>query len=162
MRVWSWSGEGIISQNSVISHDYINLRHTFILSLHLGAIMICPICSMPQIPTTQLTRDDLPICYNGHTLWRPFGPTAPPFDPEKKRGNGKKKRDPDYERGQTIKCRALAIGVTLSKLGQMCGGSDSVGYSAANGRASVETYEMLEAKLTELEERGMDETVNPL
>ena len=123
--------------------------------------MICPTCSMPPIPPTQMRPGDLPICYNGHTLYRPFGPEPPPLQEEKIRTRHKGKRLPDLERGQLIRSRADQLGITLSRLGKMCRMSDSVGYSAARGTASSETFRMLEEKLNELEAEGIGYSLTP-
>ena len=123
--------------------------------------MMCPICSMPPIPHTQMSPGDLPICFNGHTLARPFGPEPPPIVEEKFRTRHRGRKEPDLDRGELIRCRASQINISLSKLGQMCRLSDSVGYSAARGKASVQTYEMLEEKLTELEQNGVGKSLTP-
>ena len=116
--------------------------------------MTCPICRMPPIPPTQMRPGDLPICYNGHTLYRPFGVIPPPFYADQPVVHTKKRRPPDKDRGERIKLRALKVGITLSQLGKLCNGSDSIAYSAARGCASLDTFCMLEAKLDELEAEG--------
>ena len=118
--------------------------------------MNCKICGMPPIPEHQLRRDDLPICFSGHTLVPPVALKKPqevevvlhaPKGPQIRHvaENG-------VARGKEIKKRIVALKISVRKMSSLCQKGETSGYSVVSGKACESLVKTFEEKLTELEQ----------
>ena len=125
------------------------------MTLLLDEEMKCLKCGMPPIPSYQLQRGDLPICYSGHTL-TPQTPNPPPQRIEEEDGRKKERiqaKEATKARGAEIARRAKELGLSMCRLGHMVGKSETSVYNVTAGFASEKLMVLLESRLDEEERK---------